>query len=344
MAVGLEREMRLGDNDVSQLIIVAGASGAGKSFLLQNMRRLEQELSPVKKLTTRRPRPYETEDLQRDLDLKFGCTLDEVTRCDYVYRYGDNWYGTPKINVDKVLAADQNPCLIVRSCETIRKIKKDYPQALVLYVQSGLSGVDLERQLKEQGRHPDDIDERMRRLRQDYFDYCNHIELFDYVLINYFDPDSLVNQMMAVMRIAAEKEHRIRIREDHVFVLMPFHEDYDDVFKAMKAAGRLMNTRKLHVERMDMIHGDYDIVTAIFKYMREAALIVCEVSETNPNVFFELGYARAINKTVVHCAKQGTNLPFDIEHYRNVFYSTPMDLQEKLIVEFKHFFVGQDAC
>ena len=52
------------------------------------------------------------------------------------------------------------------------------------------------------------------------------------------------------------------------------------------------------------------------------------------------GYARALGKHVVHCAKTGTSLPFDIRGVRHVFYDTPIDLQEKLVVELREHFAS----
>ncbi|MBN1903376.1 hypothetical protein JW926_18805 [Candidatus Sumerlaeota bacterium] len=318
-----------------QLIIIAGASGAGKSFLLQCMRRLERNLQPIKKLTTRKPRPYEDEETRRELDLIFEREIEEVTSCDYVYQYAGNWYGSRKSDIDRVLVEGRNPIQIVRSCDTIRKMKTDYPNSLILYLQSGLSGEDLRKKLEEQEREDVDIDERMRRVRNDFFDYCRNIDLFDRVLINYYDPESLIDQMSSVLRFTLEREC---IEKDLVFVLMPFKPEYSDIFKAIKAAGKLLNGRKLKVEKIDLVHGDYNIVGMIFQYIKRAALIVCDVTEPNTNVFFELGYARALDKRVIPCALEGTKLPFDISHMRHIFYTTPIDLQEKLTNEFRSYF------
>jgi len=54
---------------MARLIIVSGASGAGKSFLLEQLDRLNKEIKPITKLTTRPARATELE--KGSLDLLF---------------------------------------------------------------------------------------------------------------------------------------------------------------------------------------------------------------------------------------------------------------------------------
>ena len=49
------------------------------------------------------------------------------------------------------------------------------------------------------------------------------------------------------------------------------------------------------------------------------------MTELNPNVLYELGYARGNGIPVVSIAMEGTKLPFDIFTYRTVFYRPMTD-------------------
>lgn len=133
---------------MSRLIIVGGASGAGKSFLLQNMVLLDPRVSIIRKLTTRKPRPYEDKSESVE-DLELNTPLAEVKNCDYVYQYGKEWYGVRKRDIKTPLRGGKSPILIIRNCSTIHRIIHDFPSALVLYLQSGLSGDDLKTRLNE---------------------------------------------------------------------------------------------------------------------------------------------------------------------------------------------------
>jgi guanylate kinase len=320
---------------MGRLIIVSGASGAGKSFLLQNISRWDSSIETVKKLSTRTPRSYETEDVQHWLDLKFDQPMKSIESCDYKYLYGNAWYGTRKSDIESVFVRGKNPILIIRDCETIYKIKRDFNNALVFYVQSGLSGNDLRSKLKEQGREDIEIEERMQRLMDDFHDYVRHVDLFDHVLVNYFDSQTLLDQMRCILR------HKLPsgiIQPDLVFVLMPFKQEFDDVYMAIQMAGRLINRRPLCIDRMDEKRGAYHISDEILRRIQEAALIVAEVTEYNPNVFFEVGYARGIGKPVLPIAQKGSELAFDLKDFRTIFYKTPTQLADKLSKEFRHCF------
>ncbi len=322
---------------MSRLIIVGGASGAGKSFLLQNIALLDLTVVVVRKLTTRKPRPYESASGPVE-DLELSTPLASVKQCDYVYQYGKDWYGARRQDIKQVLLAGKNPILIVRNCRTIHKILHDFPGALVVYLQSGLSGDDLKEKLLEQGRQDIDIDERMRRNLADFNEYVRHIYLFRHVLINFFD-DLLLDQMQAILQYEITDDD---ILPDFVFVLMSFNPDFTSVYKAMCAAGMLVKGRTLRVERIDAKLGDYKITNEVLRSIRRSALILCEVSEERPNVYYELGYARGLGKTVIPCARAGTTLPFDVKDFRTIFYSDPIDLQEKLVAEFIAAFNGSE--
>lgn len=319
-------------------VIVAGASGAGKSFLLEQLGILDPRVVPIKKLTTRTPRPYEATEGKEHFDLDFSHPLRDVQTCDYRYFYGSDWYGIRRTDIELALSRGLFPVTIVRNADAILTIKRDFPSALVLYLQSALSGDDLRRRLAQQGRDDLDINERMRRLEDDFHDYVGHLELFDYVLINYYDRQSLLEQMQKVLRVALSDT---RIDQRLVFVLMSFNPRLYDLFKAIRNAGQMVPQLQLNIQRSGTGLGDYKITEAILQSIQRASLIICDLSEDRPNVYYELGYARGLSKTVVTCAQDGVSLPFDIKDFRTVFYNSPLDLQERMVDEFRHHFERQ---
>jgi len=213
---------------VARLIIVTGASGAGKSFLLEQIQRLHSEISPVKKLTTRPPRnsePYDT-----SLDLIFNCSDAEVKKCDYKYNYFGHNYGIKKSDIDNHLMSGVSPIVIVARCSVIERIKADYRDALVLYVQNTLSGSDLKNELIKQ-RDPIDIEERMKRQQDSFNDYIQNIRerIFDYILINNFT-DAFMSQVQCILDL----EQKRKIDANYIFVIMSFETQYNDVYSVLQ--------------------------------------------------------------------------------------------------------------
>jgi len=49
-------------------------------------------------------------------------------------------------------------------------------------------------------------------------------------------------------------------------------------------------------------------------------VVIAEITAPNQNAFYELGYARALNKPTILLAEQRRQLPFDVRGYRCLFY------------------------
>lgn len=108
------------------------------------------------------------------------------------------------------------------------------------------------------------------------------------------------------------------------FIIQPFDagkfdKRYDDVFcPAVKDAG-------LQPYRVDQ-DASVDIpIDAIETGIRSASVCLADITTDNPNVWYELGYAFALNRPVVMvCSdeRSGRRYPFDIQHRTVIPYKT----------------------
>lgn len=107
------------------------------------------------------------------------------------------------------------------------------------------------------------------------------------------------------------------------FVMQPFDggkfdKRFEEIFKpAIQAA-------ELEPYRVDRDPSVSIPVAEIERGIRAASLCLAEITEDNPNVWFELGYAIACNKEVVLvCSKERTTkFPFDVQHRTIIHYGT----------------------
>jgi hypothetical protein len=106
---------------------------------------------------------------------------------------------------------------------------------------------------------------------------------------------------------------------DSCFVVMPFagaiggyfHHVYEP---AIKKAG-------LTAVRADAdIFGTGKIIDQIWSGINAAKVLVAELTTKNPNVFYELGLAHALNKPVVLVSSNEEDVPFDLRHIRVIYY------------------------
>lgn len=112
------------------------------------------------------------------------------------------------------------------------------------------------------------------------------------------------------------------------FVIMPFSGDYDEIYKIIKSAGNLAG---FQTQRADERYTPDTVPERIQQLLDSADVLVAEISEENPNVYYELGLAHGNRKPVILICKKATVVPFDLHHWNQIRYETPTDLGKQLV-------------
>lgn len=103
-----------------------------------------------------------------------------------------------------------------------------------------------------------------------------------------------------------------------VFVLMPFSEQFTDVYEVgIKAACREAGA---YCERLDEQIFVENMLERVYNQIAKADIIVADMTGKNPNVFYEVGYAHALNKRVILLTQNADDIPFDLKHYPHIVY------------------------
>lgn len=101
------------------------------------------------------------------------------------------------------------------------------------------------------------------------------------------------------------------------FVIMPFKSSWSNtVYNYIK---RILSKFNLDIKRADTVTG-HIIMEDIWRLINEAIVVLADVTENNPNVFYELGIAHTLGKNVVLIAQNTDHIPFDISGYRHIIY------------------------
>src|SRR5215469_2933896 len=104
-----------------------------------------------------------------------------------------------------------------------------------------------------------------------------------------------------------------------VFTLIPFSEAFDDIYTlGIKPA---CGSAGAYCERIDDQIFSEDILSRYYSQINKADLIVVDMTGRNPNVFYERGYAHALNKRVILLTQTAEDIPFDLKHYPHIVYS-----------------------
>ena len=112
-----------------------------------------------------------------------------------------------------------------------------------------------------------------------------------------------------------------------VFVLMPFGEEFDPVFSGFIKP--VLEQQGFDVARADTVKTLQSIVKDIVERIGGADLIVADLTDSEPNVYYEVGIAHALDKPVILLTQSIESVRFDVNHNRLMEYSTHFDKIDK---------------
>lgn len=106
---------------------------------------------------------------------------------------------------------------------------------------------------------------------------------------------------------------------DTCFVMMPFSDPHGPYYEKIYAPA--IEKAGLKAVRADAsIFGTGKIMDQIWSGINAAKVLVAELTTKNPNVFYELGLAHALQKPVVLVSSNEGDVPFDLKHIRVIYY------------------------
>jgi hypothetical protein len=105
----------------------------------------------------------------------------------------------------------------------------------------------------------------------------------------------------------------------NVFVLMPFDDQPQAIY--YNVLKPVIESLSYSVSKADEDLRIGTVIEQIRESIKNAVLVVADVSGKNPNVFYELGYAHGIEKNVLIITNNKNDVPFDISHVRYFDYS-----------------------
>ena len=159
--------------------------------------------------------------------------------------------------------------------------------------------------------------------------YSATISLEDYHLLNRIlsdESDAAIETHATEVLKLAERT----ILSSDVFIVMPF-EDKGHLRDAYNTYRRVCKEKNFTALKVDHhLDGHARIVPAIFAKIKHSAFVIAELSGARPNVFYELGYARALGKAIIQTAYKGTELPFDVFDVPTHFWESQDELERKL--------------
>ncbi len=108
-----------------------------------------------------------------------------------------------------------------------------------------------------------------------------------------------------------------------VFASMPFSEDFDSVWRAIR---EVVTKQNLSSYRTDQKHLAESIPDAVWNGIKQSRFVVADVTGSNPNVLNEVGFAQALGKPLILFSQGSpTEIAFNLRNLRILRYD-PVNL------------------
>jgi len=114
---------------------------------------------------------------------------------------------------------------------------------------------------------------------------------------------------------------RFSTLHDYCFVLMPFSDDHELQAVYRDQVKAVVERCGLRCERADDIYDVRGVMQSVWEGINRARLVVADLTDRNPNVFYELGIAHTLGKPVIMISQSIEFVPFDLRHLRFIVYT-----------------------
>lgn len=109
------------------------------------------------------------------------------------------------------------------------------------------------------------------------------------------------------------------------FIISPIGEENSDI---RKRSDQLLKhiiqpaceAENIECTRIDQVSGSDTITDSILTELQTADLVIADLTDHNPNCFYELGYRAALEKPLIQMKNHSTPIPFDISAIRTIDY------------------------
>lgn len=110
-------------------------------------------------------------------------------------------------------------------------------------------------------------------------------------------------------------------------VMMPFDSRFNDVYATIQATAKALNLKCL---RADDIWENHTIIQDIVSLINRSRIIICDCTQRNANVFYEVGIAHTLGRDTILITQSESDIPFDLRHLRYVTYLNNSEGREQL--------------
>lgn len=182
------------DNKRGTLVLYTGSSGVGKGTLMERLLDADKSIRLSVSNTTRKPRKGEIDGVHYNFvtEEEFEDLINKDGYLEYA-RYCENYYGTPKKQVDDMLDQGYNVFLEIEVQGGLQIMEK-YPDILSIFILPP-SMESLERRLRRRGTEDEETIQKRLEAAKEEMQYKNK---YKYNVVN-GDLDVAVNEILDIL-------------------------------------------------------------------------------------------------------------------------------------------------
>src|SRR5258708_19187115 len=95
---------------------------------------------------------------------------------------------------------------------------------------------------------------------------------------------------------------------------------------------RVIAVPNLRCRRADEIWEAPAIIQDIVNLLDRSRVVICDCTNRNPNVFYEIGIAHTLGRDVLLITQNTADIPFDLRHLRHIQYLNNAEGRQALSV------------
>lgn len=125
------------------------------------------------------------------------------------------------------------------------------------------------------------------------------------------------------------------VKKGSAFVIMPIDSNIPELEDVLDAIKSVAATFGIAAYRADEIEHQGVITNVILAEIRDCEYLIADLSLERPNVYYEIGYAHALDKKPILYRRKGTKLHFDLSVHNVPEYANVKELKELLRKRFE---------
>jgi hypothetical protein len=145
-------------------------------------------------------------------------------------------------------------------------------------------------------------------------------------MMDYWSPHDAATALTG----SARRENVRSYRQNTAFLMMWINPEAPELNDVRDTVQEAFRSFKIKATRADEIEHEGVITKRILQEIATSEFLFADLTGERPSVYYEVGYAHAIDKRVILFKKKGTKIHFDLAGYNCPDYDSLGDLRRKL--------------